>query len=150
MLIEGLRSTILEESNASIDAGFSKMNRLEQPQDARRQHLEDSNITQKSSDSGQLLCINCGNVLPEKAWLCMRCGRPIYDEKAIKRWAKRQEKLRINPQFSIVPRYYAQTPQQTPSIDVPEQIRKLAKLKEERIITEEEFQAQKQKLLLKM
>jgi len=150
MLSGGLRPIILEESSASVDADFSKMNRLEQSQDARKQHLEGGNITQKSSDSGQLLCINCGSALTEKAWLCMRCGRPVYDEKAIKRWVKRQEKLGISPQPPFVPRYYAQTHQQTPSTDIPEKIRKLAQLKEEGILTEEEFQTQKQKLLLKM
>ncbi|MGB8312123.1 MAG: SHOCT domain-containing protein [Halobacteriota archaeon] len=40
--------------------------------------------------------------------------------------------------------------QQTPSIDIPEQIRKLAELKDQSILTEEEFQTKKQELLSKM
>jgi len=85
-------STMLEEST-SVDTDLSKMNHLELPQDAKRQCLEGGNTTQESNDNGGLFCMNCGNALPEKAWLCIRCGRPVSDEKAIKRWANRQEKL---------------------------------------------------------
>ncbi len=35
-------------------------------------------------------CVNCGNKLPDKAVLCIQCGRPVSNEKAIRRWAERQ------------------------------------------------------------
>ncbi len=128
---------------------------LQQQKDAEVQHLEGETVTQKPNGNRQLLCVFCGNALPEKAEMCMRCGRPVSDEGAIKRWAKRQKEWEIrNARYLVQSRaaqpQYAQTPQQPPSTDIPEQIRKLAQLKEEGILTEEEFQVQKQKLLSRM
>jgi hypothetical protein len=42
------------------------------------------------------------------------------------------------------------TPQQPPVIDIPEQIEKLAKPKEQGILTEDEFQSKKQELLSRL
>jgi Short C-terminal domain len=60
-------------------------------------------------------------------------------------------KLRQPPSMQPAhPQVVAPTPPQQPVMDIPEQIEKLAKLKEQGILTEDEFQSKKQELLSRL
>ena len=60
-------------------------------------------------------------------------------------------KLRQPPSMQPAhPQVVAPTPPQQPVMDIPEQIEKLAKLKEQGILTEDEFQSKKHELLSRL
>src|SRR4029450_10932857 len=104
-------------------------------------------------------CTECGQQISDKAAACPRCGspastslNPIWDsviqlEKAL---FDEVEKFsaRIGAFASSARR--PSPPSAPPSPDIPEQIRKLAKLKDDGIISSEEFEAKKTELLRKL
>jgi hypothetical protein len=104
-------------------------------------------------------CTEGGQQISDKAAACPRCGspastssNPIWDsviqlEKAL---FDEVEKFsaRIGA-FASSARRPSQ-PSAPPSADIPDQIRKLAKLKDDGIISSEEFEAKKTELLRKL
>ena len=104
-------------------------------------------------------CTECGQQISDKAAACPRCGAPastssnplgdavIQLEKAL---FDEVQKLsaRIGAFASSTRR--PSPPSAPPSADIPDQIRKLAKLKNDGIISSEEFEAKKTELLRKL
>jgi Short C-terminal domain/zinc-ribbon domain len=104
-------------------------------------------------------CTECGQQISDKAAACPRCGspastssNPIWDsviqlEKALFDGVQRFS-AQIRESASSARR---QSPSSAPpSPDIPDQIRKLAKLKDEGIISSQEFEAKKTELLRKL
>src|SRR5262245_9311711 len=105
-------------------------------------------------------CTECGQQISDKAAVCFRCGSPastssnslgdavIQLEKAL---FDEVQKLsaRIGAFASSATRRPSPLPAQS-SPDIPDQIRKLAKLKDDGIISSEEFEAKKTELLRKL
>jgi Short C-terminal domain len=104
-------------------------------------------------------CTECGQQISEKAAACPRCGspastssNPIWDsviqlEKALFDGVQKfSEQIRELASSARRP----SSPSAPPSPDIPDQIRKLAKLKDDGIISSEEFEAKKTELLGKL
>jgi hypothetical protein len=103
-------------------------------------------------------CTECGQQISDKAAACPRCGSPastssnpirdsvIQLEKALFDGVQKFS-AQIRELASSARRPSAPSP---PSPDIPDQIRKLAKLKDDGIISSEEFEAKKTELLRKL
>ena len=104
-------------------------------------------------------CTECGQQISDKAAACPRCGSPastssnpirdsvIQLEKALFDEVQNFS-ARIGELASSARR--PSRPSASPSPDIPDQIRKLAKLKDDGIISSEEFEAKKTELLGKL
>src|SRR5215468_7202651 len=104
-------------------------------------------------------CTECGQQISDKAPACPRCGSPsstssnpirdsvIQLEKALFDEVQKFS-ARIGALASSVTK--PSPPSAPPAPDIPDQIRKLAKLKNDGIISSEEFEAKKTELLRKL
>jgi Short C-terminal domain len=63
------------------------------------------------------------------------------------RWSQQYEEQNPQPQYAPPPQQYEQPAPAAPAPDPIDQLTKLAKLKEQGVLTEEEFAAQKAKIL---
>ena len=104
-------------------------------------------------------CTECGQQISDKATACPRCGSPAsISSNPIRDSVIQLEKALFDEvqKFSARIRELAASarrpspPSASPSPDIPDQIRKLAKLKDDGIISSEEFEAKKTELLGKL
>jgi Short C-terminal domain/zinc-ribbon domain len=104
-------------------------------------------------------CTECGQQISDKAAACPRCGSPASTSShPIRDSVIQLEKALFDEvqNFSARIRELASSarrpsrPSASPSPDIPDQIRKLAKLKDDGIISSEEFEAKKTELLGKL
>jgi Short C-terminal domain/zinc-ribbon domain len=104
-------------------------------------------------------CTECGQQISDKAAACPRCGSPAStSSNPIRDSVIELEKALFDgiQKFSAQIRELASSarrpspPSAPPSLDIPDQIRKLAKLKDDGIISSEEFEAKKTELLRKL
>jgi hypothetical protein len=100
-------------------------------------------------------CTECGQQISDKAAACPRCGspastssNPIWDSVIQLEKALFDEVEKFSARIGAFASS-ARRPSQ-PSADIPDQIRKLAKLKDDGIISSEEFEAKKTELLRKL
>jgi Short C-terminal domain/zinc-ribbon domain len=101
-------------------------------------------------------CTECGQQISDKAAACPRCGSPastssnpirdsvIQLEKAL---FDEVQKFSAGIRELVSSARRPSPPSAPPSADIPDQIRKLAKLKDNGIISSEEFEAKKTELL---
>ena len=105
-------------------------------------------------------CTECGQQISDKAVACPQCGSPAStSSNPIRDSVIQLEKALFDEvqKFSARIRELASSsvrrptaPSAPPSADIADQIRKLAKLKDDGIISSEEFEAKKTELLRKL